>query len=194
MLKHFIFERPHKIWRFIQFAILTEYGLLDWVNPHIIYLLLIHIAQLIKSHMRLRGVNELFIHPYGWTNDSFTPRWMMKYSFDKASSKRKIYSVYNQYWISVGWLNKSSYLTLPSLCLLISGILHWNFYCLLMSYLIIPLLILLVNSLPFVFWSFFFAILLLYTDIGFSNPCLLGILILAILHRTFSKIFKSLTS
>ena len=99
---------------------------------------------------------------------------------------------YNQYWISVGWLNKSSYLTLPSFSLLISGILHWNFYCLLMSYLIIPLLILLVNSLPFVFWSFFFAILLLYT--GFSNPCLLGILILAILHRTFSKIFKSLTS
>ena len=115
--------------------------------------------------MRLRGVNELFIHPYGWTKDSFTPRWMMKYSFDKASSKRKIYSVYNQYWISVGWLNKSSYLTLSSLGQLISDIFHLHFYCLLISViLIIPLFILLVNSLLIVFGSFllyYFCILIL---------------------------------
>ena len=82
-----------------------------------------------KSHTHLWGVNELFIHPYRWTNDSFTPRWMIKYSFDKASLKRKIYSVCNPYWILVGWLNKSS----PSLGALTSGIFHWHFYCLLIS-------------------------------------------------------------
>ena len=61
-----------------------------------------------KSHTHLWGVNGLFIRPYRWTNDSFTPRWMIKYSYDKASLKRKIYSECNQYWILLRWLNKAS--------------------------------------------------------------------------------------